>query len=86
MEDAKEEKGRQPGATGTFIAQVLEENRSLAELNREELNNATHTHRTKTISPTGWTVKDDLVFKDFTTKKKERMRPHSFGTAPYSRE
>jgi hypothetical protein len=52
MEDAKEEKGRQPGATGTSTAEVLEENRSLAELNREEFNNTTHTHththRTKT--------------------------------------
>jgi len=44
MEDTKEERGRQPGATGTSTAQGLEINRSLAQLNSKELNNATHTH------------------------------------------
>jgi len=43
MEDAKEERGRQPGATGTSTAQGLEVNRSLAQLNSKELKNATHT-------------------------------------------
>jgi hypothetical protein len=89
MEDAKEENGRQPGATGTSAAQGLEVNRSLAQLNSKELNNATHTHTQtvlRPISPTDWTVTDYLAFKDGTTKEKERMRPHSFVTVPYSRE
>jgi len=49
------------------------------------MNNATHTELSP-ISLTDWTVTDDLAFKDVTTKEKERMRPHSFGTVPYSRE
>jgi hypothetical protein len=85
MEDAKEERGKQPGATGTSTAQGLEINRSLGRLNSKELNNATHTVL-RPISPTDWTVTDDLAFKDVTTKEKERMRPHSFGTVPFSRE
>jgi len=89
MEDTKEERGRQPGATGTSTAQGLEINRSLVQLNSKELNNATQTHThtaLRPISPTDWTVADDLAFKDVTTKEKERKRPHSFRTVPYSRE
>jgi hypothetical protein len=43
MEDAKEERRRQPGTSGTSTAQGLEVNRSLAQLNSKELNNAKHT-------------------------------------------
>jgi len=72
MVDAKEERGRQPAATGTSTAQGLEVNRSLAQLNSKELKNAAHT-TLRPISPTDWTVTDDLAFKDVTTKEKERM-------------
>jgi hypothetical protein len=76
---------RLPGATGTSTAQGLEVNRSLAQLNSKEVSKAIHTIL-RPISPTDWTVTDDLAFKDVSTKEKERMQPHSFGTVSYSRE